>query len=75
MTAFVALLRAVNVGGNGKLPMTELIAHVRSRGLHLGPDLYRLGQCRILEPRDGSADADGSIASEMAAETRTQHLK
>src|ERR1700761_3451676 len=24
MTAFVALLRAVNVGGTGKLPMTEL---------------------------------------------------
>ena len=26
MTAFVALLRAVNVGGTGKLPMTELAA-------------------------------------------------
>jgi uncharacterized protein (DUF1697 family) len=24
MTAFVALLRAVNVGGTGKLPMSEL---------------------------------------------------
>ncbi|MDB5999933.1 MAG: hypothetical protein JWP52_1632, partial [Rhizobacter sp.] len=24
MTAFIALLRAVNVGGTGKLPMTEL---------------------------------------------------
>ena len=24
MTAYVALLRAVNVGGTGKLPMTEL---------------------------------------------------
>ncbi len=29
MTAFVALLRAVNVGGTGKLPMRELKAHVR----------------------------------------------
>jgi len=26
MPAFVALLRAVNVGGTGKLPMTELKA-------------------------------------------------
>src|SRR5262245_41195033 len=26
MTAYVALLRAVNVGGTGKLPMTELTA-------------------------------------------------
>ena len=26
MTAFVALLRAVNVGGTGKLPMSELKA-------------------------------------------------
>jgi uncharacterized protein (DUF1697 family) len=26
MTAYVALLRAVNVGGTGKLPMTELVA-------------------------------------------------
>ena len=26
MTSYVALLRAVNVGGTGKLPMTELRA-------------------------------------------------
>lgn len=25
MTAYVALLRAVNVGGTGKLPMAELV--------------------------------------------------
>src|ERR1700734_674901 len=33
MTAFVALLRAVNVGGTGKLPMAELKAMCESAGL------------------------------------------
>ena len=32
MTAFVALLRAVNVGGTGKLPMTELTAMCKAAG-------------------------------------------
>jgi uncharacterized protein (DUF1697 family) len=32
MTAFVALLRAVNVGGTGKLPMTELTAICEAAG-------------------------------------------
>lgn len=32
MTAYIALLRAVNVGGTGKLPMTELIAICEKAG-------------------------------------------
>ena len=32
MTAYVALLRAVNVGGTGKLPMTELVAMCEAAG-------------------------------------------
>jgi len=32
MNAFVALLRAVNVGGTGKLPMTELKAMCEEAG-------------------------------------------
>lgn len=32
MTAFIALLRAVNVGGTGKLPMTDLKAMCESAG-------------------------------------------
>ena len=32
MTAFIALLRAVNVGGTGKLPMTELAAMCEAAG-------------------------------------------
>ena len=32
MTKYVALLRAVNVGGTGKLPMSELVAMCRDAG-------------------------------------------
>jgi uncharacterized protein (DUF1697 family) len=32
MVAFVALLRAVNVGGTGKLPMTELVRMIEDAG-------------------------------------------
>jgi uncharacterized protein (DUF1697 family) len=32
MTAFVALLRAVNVGGTGKLPMTDLVGMCAAAG-------------------------------------------
>ena len=39
MTAFVALLRAVNVGGTGKLPMTELAAMCEAAG-HAGVKTY-----------------------------------
>jgi uncharacterized protein (DUF1697 family) len=34
MTAYVGLLRAVNVGGTGKLPMSELKAMCEAAGLH-----------------------------------------
>lgn len=34
MKAYVALLRAVNVGGTGKLPMSELTAMCQDLGLH-----------------------------------------
>ena len=39
MTAYVALLRAVNVGGTGKLPMTELIAMCEKAGFE-NPKTY-----------------------------------
>jgi uncharacterized protein (DUF1697 family) len=39
MTAFIALLRAVNVGGTGKLPMTELAAMCEAAG-HKGVKTY-----------------------------------
>jgi uncharacterized protein (DUF1697 family) len=39
MTKYVALLRAVNVGGSGKLPMTELISMCESSGF-VNPRTY-----------------------------------
>src|SRR3982074_2999226 len=39
MTKYVALLRAVNVGGTGKLPMTELKSMCESSGF-LNPRTY-----------------------------------
>ena len=39
MTAFIALLRAVNVGGTGKLPMSELKAMCEAAG-HKGVRTY-----------------------------------
>ncbi|MGZ6019336.1 MAG: DUF1697 domain-containing protein [Phenylobacterium sp.] len=39
MTAFVALLRAINVGGTGKLPMTQLAAMCEAAG-HRGVKTY-----------------------------------
>jgi uncharacterized protein (DUF1697 family) len=35
MTAFIALLRAVNVGGTGKLPMSELVRMCEAAGFTL----------------------------------------
>ncbi len=34
MTSFIALLRAVNVGGTGKLPMQELTKMCEAAGFH-----------------------------------------
>ena len=39
MTAYVALLRAINVGGTGKLPMTDLAAMCEAAG-HRGVKTY-----------------------------------
>lgn len=39
MTKYVALLRAVNVGGSGKLPMTELVSMCESSGF-VNPRTY-----------------------------------
>ena len=44
MTAYVALLRAVNVGGTGKLPMTELKAMCEAAGFEKVPHLHRQQQ-------------------------------
>lgn len=65
MTMYIALLRAVNVGGTGKLPMTELAAMCREVGLAQVRTYIASGNV-IFE----SAEKPGQIKSEL--ETRLQ---
>ena len=44
MAAWIALLRAVNVGGTGKLAMSELKAMCDELGFAVGQNLYRQRQ-------------------------------
>ncbi len=53
MTAFIALLRAVNVGGTGKLPMADLRALCETAGFKKVKHLYRQRQCRLRGRRRG----------------------
>ena len=59
MTAFVALLRAVNVGGTGKLPMSELKAVCEELGFG-AVHLHRQRQCRLHQPQVGGRDQGGT---------------
>jgi uncharacterized protein (DUF1697 family) len=46
MTSYVALLRAVNVGGTGKLPMTELRAMCEGCGFKDVRNLAHSSHCQ-----------------------------
>ncbi len=54
MTKYIALLRAINVGGTGKLPMADLKAMCEDAGFAHGADLHRQRQCRVREQGVGS---------------------
>ena len=47
MAVFIALLRAVNVGGTGKLPMATLKELCAAEGFKKRKDLYRQRQCGV----------------------------
>ena len=55
MTAYVALLRAVNVGGTGKLPMTELKAMCEAAGF--GQVRTYIASGNVIFTSDKSEDA------------------
>ena len=55
MTAYVALLRAVNVGGTGKLPMTELTAMCEAVGFTQVKTYIASGNVVFLSPLDQAA--------------------
>ncbi|NII09713.1 DUF1697 domain-containing protein [Oleiagrimonas sp. C23AA] len=66
MTCYIALLRAVNVGGTGKLPMTELRAMCARAGLH-GARTY-IASGNVLVESDGPAShVQQALASELAS--------
>ena len=54
MPVFVLLLRAVNVGGTGKLPMSDLKGLCEKAGFPERPHLYRERQCCGRAGRIGS---------------------
>ncbi|MSP20376.1 MAG: DUF1697 domain-containing protein [Alphaproteobacteria bacterium] len=64
MTAYVALLRAVNVGGRGKVAMADLRALATDLGLANARTLLNSGN--LVFGADGTAD---KIAARLAAET------
>ena len=57
MTSYVALLRAVNVGGTGKLPMTELRAMCES----IAPKVFQLNDNRQSEAVNPAGDTEEKI--------------
>ena len=65
MTAFVALLRAVNVGGTGKLPMTELKAMCDAAGFNKVRTYIASGNALF---ESGLAEAEVKAALERALE-------
>jgi uncharacterized protein (DUF1697 family) len=66
MTHFVALLRAVNVGGTGKLPMAELRAICESLGFADVRTYIASGN--VVAERDGAeANAKAALEAELRA--------
>jgi len=66
MTVFVALLRAVNVGGTGKLPMTELRAICQSAGFANVRTYIASGNV-VLKSGEGEAAVKARLESALAA--------
>ena len=65
-TVFVALLRAVNVGGTGKLPMSDLRRLCEKAGFRAVRTYIASGN--VVAERDGSeADAKAALEAELKA--------
>jgi uncharacterized protein (DUF1697 family) len=68
MTAFVALLRAINVGGTGKLRMTELVSLCESAGFKRATTYIQSGnavfESTLAEPK-AKAKLEKALAAHM----------
>ena len=65
MTAYIALVRAVNVGGTGKLPMTELKAMCEAQGFEAVKTYIASGNVVFRSPK---SEAQAKAALEAALE-------
>ena len=66
MTVFVAFIRAVNVGGTGRLPMSDLRRMCNELGL---ADLYMLGHFLISQVKNsGLYDGDVWVLKNLGGE-------
>jgi uncharacterized protein (DUF1697 family) len=68
MTAFIALLRAVNVGGNNKLPMTELKALCEVAGFAKVRTYIASGNV-VFESKASEAKVKAALEAKIAAHT------
>jgi uncharacterized protein (DUF1697 family) len=68
MTAFIALLRAVNVGGNNKLPMTELKALCEDAGFAKVRTYIASGNV-VFESKLSEAKVKAALGAKIAAHT------
>jgi uncharacterized protein (DUF1697 family) len=66
MTAFIALLRAVNVGGTGKLPMSELKAMCEAAGFDKVQTYIASGNV-VFVSRKSEAQAKAALEARLAA--------
>jgi uncharacterized protein (DUF1697 family) len=66
MTAYIALLRAVNVGGTGKLPMTELKAMCEAAG-YANARTYIASGNVVFEARRSEARIKAELEAALAA--------
>ena len=66
MNAFVALLRAVNVGGTGKLPMTELKAMCEAAGFQSVRTYIASGNV-VFQSAKTEAQVKGALEAALAA--------
>ena len=66
MTAYIALLRAVNVGGTGKLPMTELAAMCEAAGFEKVKTYIASGNV-VFTSRKAEAAVKSALEKRLAA--------
>jgi uncharacterized protein (DUF1697 family) len=71
MTAFIALLRAINVGGNNKLPMAELKALCEAAGFAKVRTYIASGNV-VFESRASGAKVKAALEAQITAHTGKQ---